>query len=208
MLALLALAAVSPDAYSAKSNPSVFKSRETHKTDLKPFPKWTSTLERYLKEKGKLRGGCEQTTFNKCHYKRWQAHIKSLQRKSKKIQLKKVNDFVNQALYIVDPKNWSKKDYWASPAEFFVKNGDCEDYAILKFLTLRSLGWTNDELRIVVVRDMNLKVAHAILVVKRKKKFLILDNQMTLVIEDRRIRHYRPIYSLNEEGWWRHKAAK
>jgi predicted transglutaminase-like cysteine proteinase len=70
------------------------------------------------------------------------------------------------------------------------------------------LGWKNEEMRILVVRDMNLKIAHAVLGVMQKKKRFILDNQMTLVVEDRRIRHYKPIFSVNETSWWRHKPAK
>jgi predicted transglutaminase-like cysteine proteinase len=60
-------------------------------------------------------------------------------------------------------------------------------------------------MKIVVLQDINLGVAHAILVVKYEGRNLVLDNQIGQVVDATRIRHYRPIYSVNEMGWWRHK---
>jgi len=54
----------------------------------------------------------------------------------------------------------------------------------------------------VVLIDTNLKVPHAILYVIEKDKMLVLDNQFQTVLDSTRIRHYRPIFSLNENGWW------
>ncbi len=193
------------EATNAIGEPGIFNTEATRMQGLQPFSKWTEMLQRHLEEMGKIEGDCTSTKFNKCHYQNWRALIDSLQKSSKTAQLKAVNDYANEKLYVLDPVNWGVKDYWATPGEFFGKNGDCEDYSILKFLTLRQLGWTNEELRVVIVRDMNLKVAHAILGVYYKSKIYVLDNQMTLVAEDRRIRHYKPIFSLNEENWWRHK---
>ena len=42
---------------------------------------------------------------------------------------------MNRSPYIVDPINWGVKDYWESPGQFFSRKGDCEDYAIAKYLT-------------------------------------------------------------------------
>ena len=99
------------------------------------------------------------------------------------------------------------KDYWAPPGQFFSKFGDCEDYAIAKFLTLRALGFTGDELRVVVVRDLNLKIGHAILAAYIDGKIYILDNQIKQAIAATTIRHYRRIYSVNEDGWCPHKDS-
>jgi predicted transglutaminase-like cysteine proteinase len=92
--------------------------------------------------------------------------------------------------------------------QFFTKDGDCEDYAIAKYLTLRALGWKADTLRIVVLQDMNLRIAHAILSVYYKGKILLLDNQIAQVVDSRNVRHYQPIYSVNENGWWRLRRAR
>ena len=81
-----------------------------------------------------------------------------------------------------DPVNWGQKDYWATPLEFMAKFGDCEDYAIAKFMSLRRLGWKTSKC-VVAVKDLNLKVGHAILVVYLDDKVYVLDNQIKQVIE-------------------------
>jgi predicted transglutaminase-like cysteine proteinase len=60
-------------------------------------------------------------------------------------------------------------------------------------------------MRIVVLDDLNLRVAHAILVVTEGDRLLVLDNQVADIVDSRRILHYRPLYSLNEAAWWLHK---
>ena len=98
------------------------------------------------------------------------------------------------------------RDYWATPKQFFDRNGDCEDYAISKYISLRNLGLPVEDMRIVVLNDLNLKIAHAMLVVYLDGEALVLDNQITQVINARRIRHYKPIYSINERNWWLHRG--
>jgi len=90
--------------------------------------------------------------------------------------------------------------------------GDCEDYAIVKYLSLRILGFRESELRVVAVKDLNLKVGHAILMVivkdkKKKKRYFVLDNQIKKVVEAKKTRHYQPVFSINKNFWWRHQAG-
>ena len=112
---------------------------------------------------------------------------------------------MNRSPYIIDPINYGVPDYWATPVQFFVKDGDCEDYAITKYLSLRSLGWPAEKMRIVVLQDMNLNIAHAVLVVQLNGKGYVLDNQISQLVTDDQILHYRPIYSINENAWWLHR---
>jgi predicted transglutaminase-like cysteine proteinase len=56
-----------------------------------------------------------------------------------------------------------------------------------------------------VVDDTNLRVAHAVLVVAEEDRLLVLDNQVPDVLDSRRILHYRPVFSLNENRWWLHR---
>ena len=179
---------------------------ETASADFTPFPKWTELLKRFFIEKGHREGNCASKEFNACHYARWQKFMDTVRDSPKDQQMSEVNRFMNEAKYIVDPINWGVNDYWATPGQFFEKDGDCEDYAIAEYLTLRALGWPAEQMRVVILQDMNLKVAHAILAVRHEGRNMVLDDQIAMVIEDHRIVHYRPIYSLNEEGWWRHRA--
>ncbi len=59
----------------------------------------------------------------------------------------RVNRFFNQLEYCSDIRTWNKKDYWASRLEFLGKGqGDCEDYAVAKFLTMAQLGVPEEKL--------------------------------------------------------------
>ncbi|MBL4908028.1 MAG: transglutaminase-like cysteine peptidase [Sneathiella sp.] len=179
----------------------IFGFKENSHESLKPFPKWRSVLDKYKNEPG----DCSTGRLNACAYKKWKELIEGLKDKPKRFQLERINTYINLYRYILDPINWGVKDYWEIPKEFFGRFGDCEDYAIVKYFSLRALGWKASDMKIVVLQDMNLRIAHAILAVKYDKKEVILDNQIGLVIDAKRVRHYRPIYSVNEHGWWRYK---
>ena len=91
-------------------------------------------------------------------------------------QLDAVNRFLNNWRYKEDFANYGRRDYWASPLEFFLRSGDCEDYAIAKYVTLRELGFSAEALRLVVVQDVVRDLAHAVLAVYLDDQVYILDN--------------------------------
>lgn len=117
-------------------------------------------------------------------------------------KLNKVNAFFNSFPYITDQKNWGKEDYWAIPSQFLKKSGDCEDYAIIKYFTLRELGFPAESMRIVIVLDTLLNEGHAVLAVKTGGTIYILDNQSRIVLPQERIHNYEAQYSVNELGRW------
>ena len=177
---VVALFALSDGASAAATPvyPKLFGTKEKSSKNLKPFPKWTGVLTRFFKDTGLPEGSCEDTTFNKCHLAYWGEFIEKLTDASPMEQLRSINTYMNEATYITDPRNYSKKDYWATPKQFFDRDGDCEDYAIAKFTSLRALGWDNDHIRIIVLQDLNLKIAHAVLVAYVEGEAWILDNQL------------------------------
>lgn len=187
--------------------PRLFGYGEKRHSSLQPFIKWTGTLDRYFSERKLEARSCTSAAFNKCHLQRWKAFLEHIKNQPIDDQIAQINLQMNAARYIVDPINYGVSDYWATPKQFFVKNGDCEDYAITKYLSLRSLGFPKDQMRIVVLMDQNLRLAHAILAVYHKDDILILDNQINRVISHRRIKHYRPVYSLSENQWWSHQKG-
>lgn len=64
-----------------------------------------------------------------------------------------VNKFFNQLAERTDLAHWGVEDYWATPSEFLASNsGDCEDYAIAKYFTLKELGVPVVRLRLVYAR--------------------------------------------------------
>ena len=118
--------------------------------------------------------------------------------------LKLVNTFWNTWPYREDMANWGKPDYWAVPAQFLKKSGDCEDYAIAKYFTLKELGFPPADMRIVVLRDTIRNLAHAVLVVYLDGEAYVLDNLSNVVQPHSRLRNYNPQYSVNENGRWTH----
>jgi len=189
-----------------KPGPSFFGSTEIRKTDLKPFPKWTDMLAAFEKEQAAKAADCKVTAEEKCYYKAWMKFIAGVKGAAPAEQMEKVNAYMNQARYVVDMVNYQVDDYWATPGQFFAKMGDCEDYAIAKYLTFLALGWDSTKLRVVAVQDMNLKVPHAVLAIQQGDEVLILDNQIQQVMPADKIKHYRPIYSVNGTSWWLHRV--
>lgn len=123
-------------------------------------------------------------------------------------QLRFVNNFWNSWPYREDMPNWGQEDYWAAPAEFLRKSGDCEDYAIVKYFTLKELGFDPHKMRIVVLRDTIRNLAHAVLAVYMNDDIFILDNLSKSVLSHRILRNYSPQYSVNEYGRWAHIKSK
>lgn len=119
-------------------------------------------------------------------------------------QIRRVNRFANTRDYILDLRNYGIEDYWAIPREFLANGGDCEDYAITKLFSLRWLGYSSADMRIVVLQDTNLRVPHAVLALDWDGDIMILDNQVDQVLSHRAILHYAPVYSINEQRWWLH----
>ncbi len=211
--ALLALGGGMNIAVAAESpTPSFFNTVEVRSKNLSPFKKWLSALDRYSKEaSAPKRVACPPSNdLSICGYDDWMAFLKTLEGKEPLVQLNEVNNRINQAKYVTDKANWGQNDYWATPAEFMSRFGDCEDYAILKYLSLRRLGWKENDLRVVAVKDLNLKVGHAVLIVffKHPKTgqvlSLLLDNQIKSIANAASIRHYQPVFSINKYFWWRH----
>lgn len=204
--AALSLSGVSGANAKSQPQPSIFGTKEIKAHSLKKFKKWNGAISRYSKEKPNELKKCQPTTTNPCHTARWRIFLKQIAKLPKKDQLVQVNAYMNRWAYQVDPVLWNKKDYWATPLQFMYKTGDCEDYAISKYISLLHLGFSPDQMRVVVLQDLNLKIPHAILVVYVDGQPLVLDNQIKQVVHASRIRHYKPIYSINERNWWLHRS--
>lgn len=138
----------------------------------------------------------------------WKELRKKAQGRPLKEKLDAVNRFWNAWPYRLDREVWGRDDWWAAPAEFLSRSGDCEDYCIAKYFTLRELGVPADDMRIVVVRETVRGVAHAVLAVYEGRQVHILDNLVEHVRPMRRVRNYRPHFSVNEKGRWMHVKAK
>ncbi|MDE3016176.1 MAG: transglutaminase-like cysteine peptidase [Pseudomonadota bacterium] len=191
-------------AYSVfESQMSYFDMRETSSTDLKAFTRWTGMEARFDRQKQIPDSKCGKVRFHPCSILDWKALLASIRKKPLREQLDIVNDWGNAHPYIVDELNWGEDNYWETPYEFMEVSGNCKDYAIAKYYSMRALGIPAERLRVIVLQDLNLGgILHAVLGIYDGGELLILDNQARQVLPALRIYHYRPIYGINENGWW------
>ena len=119
--------------------------------------------------------------------------------------LKRANGFFNQVPYFNDIKHWGKDDYWATPVEMLGSfGGDCEDYSIGKYLTLKELGIPLERLRIAYVRAVRLNESHMVLAYypTPDAEPLILDNLVPDIKPASQRPDLEPVYSFNDDDLW------
>lgn len=170
------------------AEPPAFGLREKYGRDIGVFYKWTDALARMDADWNVPRVFIQHPELAGLDF----IH-----------QVFAVNNIVNGYPDVSDDDNWGKSDYWETPNEFFVRGGDCEDYAIAKYAWLRYLGVPDSRLRIAMVYDRLKQAEHMILVAYTESgQPLYLDSQL----KDARTRNdfarYWPLYSINREGWW------
>lgn len=124
-------------------------------------------------------------------------------------KLNKVNAFFNRRmLFESDIVVWQQEDYWATPLEFMGKGaGDCEDFAIAKYITLQMLGVGNEHLRLIYVRAKSgstASIAHMVLgfYPQPTDEPLVLDNLISSVRPASQRPDLTPVFSFNSEGLW------
>ena len=122
-------------------------------------------------------------------------------------KLRVINGFFNGWSGESDRKSYGQEEYWAAPEEFLAKGGgDCEDYAIIKYLALRHFGWPAEDLWVVFVRDRINKGDHAVLAARVNNRVFILDNlsrpAYLLIPEKQYAGQVTPLYALSERGLW------
>lgn len=113
-----------------------------------------------------------------------------------------VNENINKIKFVTDKKNYNKIDYWATPDEFITNGGDCEDYSIAKYMTLKKSGINPDRMRIAVVTDMKNGIHHAVLIVELNNEYYLLDNQLKNVYNVKEVDRYKPIFHVSQKQLW------
>jgi predicted transglutaminase-like cysteine proteinase len=148
---------------------------------------------------------CEAGERAACRLEDWQEFLEEIANDDEAEQLYRVNRYMNHYRYRSDQRNWRRPDFWAVPEQLFERGGDCEDYVIAKYVSLRALGIPAERLRVVVVYDRKKRGDHAVLLVSGANETLVLDNNRKRVVSwaDTRSR-YKPYYSLNEKSVWIH----
>lgn len=117
-------------------------------------------------------------------------------------RLGEVNRAVNLAIRPVsDQAQYGVDDLWVSPlATLAAGAGDCEDYAIAKFVALHEAGVAVQDIRLVIMREILSGEDHAVVAARVDGRWHLLDNRHLAMIEDTEVDKYRPIFAIDAEG--------
>jgi predicted transglutaminase-like cysteine proteinase len=107
-----------------------------------------------------------------------------------------INRAINLAIH---PK--SDPGHWMAPLDTLsMGSGDCKDYAIAKYVALMEAGIAEEDLRLVIVRDLALGQDHAIVATRVGEDWIMLDNRWLTLVQDVKMRRVVPLFVLDRDG--------
>lgn len=123
-----------------------------------------------------------------------------------KEKLEKINSFFNKKIaFVNDADLYGVKDYWATPVEFISRGaGDCEDFAIAKYFSLKIMGISEEKIRIAYVKALQYNIFHMVMLYYSTPgaEPLILDNLVDSITPASERRDLLPIFTFNGAGLW------
>ncbi len=136
----------------------------------------------------------------------WEDLIRQDRSRTDREKLEKVNHFFNGRIrFANDVDIWGIQDYWATPIEFLCKGaGDCEDFAIAKYFTLKVMGVDDEKLRITYVKAIQHNIHHMVLTYYSEPEAepLVLDNLVDSISPASKRTDLMPIFGFNGSGLW------
>jgi predicted transglutaminase-like cysteine proteinase len=208
----LRLASLTPSDVATDAQPPV---KETPALGKEPFGlftfrapegvlwrKWRSIESDIMMELAVLDRCRERAEGCPSHAAQFLRLIRAVKAKSGRDQLDEANRAVNSAIrYVSDYAQHGEADRWSAPlASFATARGDCEDYAIAKYVALSQAGFSRDDLRLVLVRDRAVRQDHAVLAARLDGHWLILDSRRSDLLNDSEIASFTPLYVINHLG--------
>jgi predicted transglutaminase-like cysteine proteinase len=113
-----------------------------------------------------------------------------------------INRAVNLAIrQTSDEAQWHETDNWSAPFETLQSGrGDCEDYAIVKYLAMLAAGMSADDVKIVIVKNVFPNEDHAVVATRVDDEWLILDNRTLALVRDADLTRAIPEVVLDQAG--------
>ena len=113
-----------------------------------------------------------------------------------------INRAINLAIIPTsDLVQWGVVDRWSAPLETFTTHrGDCEDYAIAKYVALRAAGVAPKDIKLIVVRNTDVGENHVVVAVQLDGAWVILDNRWLALVQDREMWRAIPLFEIDEDG--------
>jgi hypothetical protein len=102
---------------------------------------------------------------------------------------------------VSDEAQWGVPDRWSGPLETLrSRQGDCEDYAILKYVALLEAGISKEDLKIVILKNRLPNEDHAAVAARADGQWLILDNRTLTLVRDVDVARAIPIFVPDDDG--------
>jgi predicted transglutaminase-like cysteine proteinase len=133
---------------------------------------------------------------------RFLAIVAAGQVRSGRTRLGEINRAINLAIRSMsDISQYGVADRWNSPLLTLAAGaGDCEDYAIAKYVALREAGSPREDVRLLIVHDNKLHQDHAVVAARLDGHWLLLDNRRMVMVEDVEARQYQPLFEIDDGG--------
>jgi predicted transglutaminase-like cysteine proteinase len=161
--------------------------------------------DRIMREHDRERFFTPHPNFDKQRLAQWQKLAAKMPDLSAEDALRHINGFFNGWPSKKDTNTYGKEEYWATPEEFVRNNGgDCEDYAVVKYMALRNFGVSAENMWMLLVYDRGRSAYHAVLAVYAGDRLFMLDNlsrpSYLLIPEAVFLKTFTPLVAVNENG--------
>ncbi len=162
--------------------------------------KWHGAMARWAVDEARI-AACETGPCASKPAKKWLEIRAGAAKRDGFDRLAYVHTALNHSIaYATDFQIFGAADYWASPLEVVERAGDCEDYALAKYLMLKSLGADVAEMKLVALRENFSGQYHAILAVRFEGEWLFMDNKRGGLTQEKDYADTRAIAIVDDSG--------
>jgi predicted transglutaminase-like cysteine proteinase len=113
---------------------------------------------------------------------------------------------INRAINLaISPRNGLAQEgvpgQWNLPLETFsTGRGDCKNYAIAKYVALLEAGIAENDVNLVILRNLAVDEDHAVVVARLDGGWIVLDNRSFALVEDVEMHRVVPLFVLDHNG--------
>src|ERR1039457_1562761 len=192
-------------------------SRDQEPTTVDPAPIWSWAATAMLSESSakwadlQSRILAEKVTLAACRSgdrpcpaaaRRFLSIVEHARQREGRARLGEINRAINLSIRpMSDLAQYGVEDYWAAPLEALSSGAcDCEDYAIAKYVALEESGIASNDLQLEIVRDVEHQATHAVVAVRFKGEWLILDNRTLMIVNADEASHSYPLLASDHHG--------
>lgn len=163
--------------------------------------KW-SGVERQIKAESRIFAHCRNGSWCPRAARRFLAVIDHGLARGGRARIGLINREINLSIVPTsDLAQWGVADRWSAPLETFTtRRGDCEDYAIAKYVALRAAGVPETDVRLIVVRNNAIGEYHAVVAVRLDSGWIVLDNRWLALVRDREMWRATPLFELDDNS--------